>query len=146
VAMVVLLVLAVANFRNFDGLGVQPDGSYDSLTALRHLGPGTWTDPDAARTAADPQLGGMVAGLRTATASLATSALRSNDGRMIFFSPEHATVDPAIPTGCEQLRGIDAIALLIRYAAPDDLRRLGALPCVRPVAGQGGSFAVYAVR
>jgi hypothetical protein len=145
VAAVVLLVPSLANFRNFDGLGVQPDGSYDSLTALRHLGPGTWTDPDAARRAADPQLGGLVDGLRAATGSPERSHLRTNDGRLIFFAPEHFTVDPSVPSTCEELAGIDAVALLIKYTQPADLTRLAALPCVEPVAGAPGSYAVYRV-
>jgi hypothetical protein len=144
-AAVVLLVLALANFRNFDGLGVQPDGSYDSLSALRHLGPGTWTDPHAARRAADPQLGGLVDGLRAATGSPQAARLRTNDGRLIFFSPEHFTVAPTLPGSCADLADIDAVALLIKYAPPADLQRLTELPCVRPVAGAAGSYAVYGV-
>jgi hypothetical protein len=142
-AVLALLGLAVLNFRNYDGLGVQPDGSYSSLTALRELTPSTWTDPDAARRAADPQLGGLVEAARAARPPGGT--LRSNDGRMIFFFLEVLTVDPSVPLRCVDVGDADALALLTNHVTPADQATLGRLPCLRPVAGVPSSYAAYRV-
>jgi hypothetical protein len=143
-AVVVLLGVAVLNFRNYDGLGVQPDGSYSSWTALRKLTPGTWTDPDAARRAADPQLGGLVEGARAARPP--GGLLRSNDGRMIFFFLEDVTIDPNVPLRCVDVGDVDALAVLTNHVSAADQATLGRLPCLRPVAGVPSSYAAYRVR
>ncbi|MEZ5123658.1 MAG: hypothetical protein R2736_19145 [Solirubrobacterales bacterium] len=143
-ALLVVLGLAVLNFRNFDGLGVRPDGSYSSLTALRKLTPSTWTDPDAARRAADPQLGGLVEGARAARP--AGGQLRSNDGRMTFFFLGDVTIVQTVPLRCADVGDVAALALLTNHVPPADQATLGRLPCLEPVAGVPSSYAAYRVR
>jgi hypothetical protein len=135
-----VLVLAVVNFRNFDGLGARPDGSINSLRAFRELTPSTWLHPDRARVAADPQLGGEVDGLRRALAPGAR--LRSNDGRMIFFAVDRADIGPP-PTSCAELRDAGALVLLLNVPEPFDPTGFA---CLQPVVGEAGSYGVWRVR
>jgi 4-amino-4-deoxy-L-arabinose transferase-like glycosyltransferase len=138
-AILLLVALTALNFRNYDALGSRPDGSLNSLRALRELGPSTWTDPDAARSAADPQLGGLVADTRAARP--AGKRVWTNDGRMIFYFLEQTTAtDP--PHSCSELGGYGVVSLLLNVAAPFDA---SSFPCLTPVRVVPGSYGVWRV-
>jgi 4-amino-4-deoxy-L-arabinose transferase-like glycosyltransferase len=138
-AILLLLALAVLSFRTFDGLGARPDGSISSLRALKELTPSTWTNPDAARSAADPQLGGLVADTRATRG--AGERVWTNDGRMIFYFLDQTTVTQP-PTDCAQLHGYGVVALLGNVATPFDA---SGFRCLTPVRVVPGSYAVYRV-
>lgn len=139
-AVVLALGLAVLDVRNYDGLGPRPDGTVDSLRALRDLTPSTWTDPARARIAADPQLGGEVADARAARAASA-GRVWTTDGRLGFFFLDDATVRQP-PARCAQLHGYRVVAVLLNVPAPFDATKL---PCLRAVRVVPGSYAVYRV-
>jgi hypothetical protein len=137
-AMLLLLLLAVLNFRNYDALGSRPDGSLNSLRALKELKPSIWTDPQAARIAADPQLGGLVADTRATRQP--GQRVWTNDGRLIFYFLEQTTAtDP--PQDCEQLRGYGVVALLLNGASTFD----ASFPCLTPIRVVPGSYGVWKV-
>jgi hypothetical protein len=138
-AVIVVALMGVLDLRNFDGLGVQPDGSANAWRALVHLTPDTWLDPDAARTVADPQLGGMVDAIDRELP--ADGRLASNDGRMIYYAPNRADIGD-VPAGCGDLRGDDVLALLLNGAQPFDASRLD---CLEPVDVVPGSYGVWRV-
>jgi len=138
-AVVVVVGMAALDLRNFDGLGVRPDGSVNAVRALRELGPSTWLNPDKARVAADPQLGGMVDAI---DASLpAAGRLATNDGRMIYYAPNRADVGAA-PVSCKELGDAAVLALLLNGAEPFDATKLD---CLAPVAVVPGSYGVWRV-
>jgi 4-amino-4-deoxy-L-arabinose transferase-like glycosyltransferase len=138
-AVVVIALMGVLDLRNFDGLGVRPDGSVNATRALRELTPDTWLDPNAARVAADPQLGGMVDAVR---ASLPPDGrLASNDGRMIYYAPNRADVGAA-PSSCAVLGDADVLALILNGAEPFDPT---SLDCLEPVSVVPGSYGVWRV-
>jgi hypothetical protein len=138
-AILLLVGLSLLNFRNYDALGSRPDGSLNSLRALKELKPSVWTDPDAARIAADPQLGGLVADTRSARP--AGKRVWTNDGRLIFFFLEQTTAtDP--PKDCAELRGYGVLSLLLNGAAPFDP---SVYPCLTPAKVVPGSYGVWRV-
>jgi hypothetical protein len=138
-AILLLVGLGVLNFRNYDALGSRPDGSLNSLRALKELKPSVWTDPDAARIAADPQLGGLVAETRAARPP--GKRVWTNDGRLIFYFLEQTTAtDP--PKDCAELRGYGVLSLLLNVAAPFDA---STYPCLTPAKVVPGSYGVWRV-
>jgi hypothetical protein len=150
-ALALLLVAALADLRNLDAIGVRPDGSVSLLRGLADLKPSTWTDPDAARDAADPQLGGLVTGLRSAVAPAGAGAtIVTNDGRMPFYFQQPLGYATPLPS-CRQLRGADALGLLLNTFGPADYAKLKALDAcpgitLQPIASTAGSYAVWRVR
>jgi 4-amino-4-deoxy-L-arabinose transferase-like glycosyltransferase len=142
-AVFLLIGLALLNFRNFDGLGVQPDGSYDAVSALRKLGPSTWLHPDKARSAADAQLGGEVVAARAARPP--GGILQANDGRITFYFLDDLVIDPVLPADCAALGSAKALALITRGIPAADQAKLGRLPCLTPVGVVPDSYAVYRV-
>jgi 4-amino-4-deoxy-L-arabinose transferase-like glycosyltransferase len=143
-AVLLVIALAVLDFRNYDGLGLQRDGSYNAVSALRHLGPSTWFDADKARSAADPGLGGEVVAARAARPP--GGQLLANDGRMIFFFLRDIEVRGGAPADCASLRGKQAVALLTSFMPQADAERVNGLPCLTAVAVSPGSYAAYRVR
>jgi hypothetical protein len=139
-AVVLLLGLALLDFRNYDGLGSRPDGSLSAIRGLKDLTPGTWTDATKARSAADPQLGGIVADTRTARRP--GTRVWSNDGRQGFYFLGQTTVAPP-PQTCDELRGYGALSVLLNGGATVDTAQL---PCLTPVRVVPGSYAVYRVQ
>lgn len=140
-AIVVMLGLALLNLRNYDGLGARPDGTINSFRALKELTPGTWFDPAEARIAADPQLGGLVVGIRAAREGRGGRVL-TNDGRLGFYFLRDATVTQP-PASCADLEGYDVLAVLLNLPVPFDPT---GFDCLEPVRVVPGSYAVYAVR
>lgn len=139
-AVVVVLLMGVLDLRNFDGLGVRPDGSANAVRALVHLTPDTWLHPNKARAVADPQLGGEVAAVQANLPPGGT--LMSNDGRMIYYAPNRARIGDA-PTTCAEVRGADVLSLLANVPLPEELPTL--TTCLQMVAAEPGSFAVWRV-
>jgi hypothetical protein len=142
-----LLVIAVADLRNLAALGSRPDGSINSVRALRDLTPSTWFDADKARAAADPQLGGLVNGIREARRP--GDRVVTNDGRLLFYFLDDADVLAPVP-GCAELRRYGVVALLTNVFGADEAAQLAKLqrcPGVRltPVAATPGSYAVFRV-
>jgi 4-amino-4-deoxy-L-arabinose transferase-like glycosyltransferase len=138
-AVLVVLLMGVLDLRNFDGLGVRTDGSVNAARALADLTPSTWLHPNAARVAADPQLGGMVDAI---DASLPPDGrLASNDGRMIYYAPDRADI-AGMPTSCADLGDDDVLALILNGAEPFDASQLD---CLKPVAVVPGSYGVWRV-
>jgi hypothetical protein len=137
-AILLLVGLSVLNFRNYDALGSRPDGSLDSLRALKELKPSVWTDPDAARIAADPQLGGEVADTRATRR--AGERVWTNDGRLIYYFLEQTTADQP-PGDCSELVGYGVLTVLMN-GAPFDASRY---PCLTPVRVVPGSYGVWRV-
>jgi hypothetical protein len=145
--VVLLLGLAVLDLRNYDGLGARPDGTVNSVRALRELTPSTWLHPDAARRAADPQLGGLVDATRAARPS--GGRVMTNDGRLPFYFLDETDVVAPLPS-CEQLPGHRVLALIVNGFGPAEVEGLTALTrCrgVRLVPGTSipGSFATYGI-
>jgi hypothetical protein len=138
-AMLLLLLLALLNFRNYDALGSRPDGSLNSLRALKELKPSIWTDPDATRIAADPQLGGLVADTRATREP--GQRVWTNDGRLIFYFLQQTTATEP-PRDCAQLRGYGVVSLLLNGASTFDASRF---PCLTPVRVVPGSYGVWKV-
>jgi hypothetical protein len=138
-AILLLVGLALLNVRNYDALGSRPDGSLNSLRALKELKPSVWTDPDAARIAADPQLGGMVADTRATRP--AGQRVWTNDGRLIFYFLQQTTATNP-PSDCSQLRGYGVLSLLLNFGEPFDASRY---PCLTPVRVVPGSYGVWRV-
>jgi len=133
----------VLDLRNLDGLGTRPDGSNNSVRALRHLPPAAWFDRERARTAADPQLGGLLGAARAATPR--GERLITNDGRMTFFFRDRVQVG-GIPDSCAGLRGYGAVALLTHVFTQAEFDRLDRLKgCLRETASVPGSYAVFRV-
>jgi hypothetical protein len=139
-AIVLVLALAVLDLRNFDGLGAQPGGTINAFQALPHLTPATWTDPDAARTVADPQLGGLVQNARAARRP--GDRLWTNDGRMIFFFLNNLQVSGPTPTRCDELQGSSVVAMLLNVGQPIDP---STLPCLKTVRVASGLYGVWRV-
>jgi hypothetical protein len=134
----IALLAAVLNLRSFDGLGVRPDGTISAGRALADFQLSDLGHPERMRALADPQLAGLLAGLREAAGR--DGALVTSDGRMIFFFGARATV--RVPESCADVRGFAAAGLLGNVAAP-----LPALSgCGRVVASVPGSYTVYAIR
>ncbi len=143
-AVAVLAVIAVADLRNLDGLGIAPDGSISVTRALGDLGPSTWGDPDAARAAADPLLAGMLDAARAGSAG--RGGVVANDGRLVFYWPTGGLeLHTPLPTSCAQLRGRRVLALLTNTFGPAEygrLRELGRCPGIRlvPQRSAQGSY------
>jgi hypothetical protein len=138
-AVVLLVGLATLDLRNFDALGARPDGTINSVRAVRDLTPGTWLHPARAREAADPQLGGEVAAI--ASALPPGGKVMTNDGRLGFYWLGRVTVGQP-PQRCADLRGTDVLALLLNVPQPFDASRFR---CLTPVRVVPGSYAVYRV-
>jgi hypothetical protein len=138
--VIVVLLMGVLDLRNFDGLGVQPDGSANAFRALVHLTPDTWLHPNKARSVADPQLGGEVAAVKADLPPGGT--LMSNDGRMIYYAPDRATIG-APPTTCAEVQGADLLVLLANVPLPQEIPTL--TTCLEPVASEQGSYAAWRV-
>ncbi len=140
--LVVVLAMGVLDLRNLDGLGARPDGSVSAFRALPKLTPGTWLHPSEARSVADPQFGGIVAGSRDAAGR---GRLWTNDGRLIFFFLGRIAVAQP-PASCDRLRGYAALSVLLNTFGPKERAALGRLrPCLRQVRGEPGSYAVFRV-
>ncbi|HEY8583838.1 MAG TPA: hypothetical protein VIL49_12855 [Capillimicrobium sp.] len=137
-AVAVVVALAALDLRNLDGLGARPDGTINSLRALSELTPATWADPDEARRAADPQLGGLVVDSRAARPP--GGRVLTNDGRLGFYFGTSVDVAPP-PQTCADARGYRVVTVLLNVPEPFD----GQLPCLEPVSVQPGSYAVYRV-
>ncbi len=159
--LAVSLVMAVVDLRNFDALGARPDGSINAARFFGDIGVRGWWHPARARTAADPQLGDMLAATRAAAGD--RGRVLTNDGRYGFFFPGRLRVD--FPPSCSAARGFAAISLIVNVLSPlsedrfrrlspaarrvlergrPDPRRLSHCPGLRQVAATRGSFVVFA--
>jgi len=138
-AIVLMLGLALLDLRNYDGLGARPDGTISSFRALRELTPGTWFDPDEARIAADPQLGGLVVDLRAAHRP--GDRVLTNDGRMGFYFLDEVTVAQP-PESCADLEDYAVLGVLLNVPTPFDPT---GFDCLEPVRVVPGSYAVFRV-
>lgn len=102
VVVAVLVVLAIGDLRNLDGLGSRPDGSISASRAVRDLGVSTkWFHVDETRAAADPSLAALVDA--TGSALRTTGRLLTVDGRLGFYFPLRTTRGE--PQRCADLRG-----------------------------------------
>lgn len=104
----VLILMAVVDLRNLDGLGSRPDGSISAARAIGDLGVSGWFDADKARRAADPDLGALVAATGFALAQ-DPGKLLSVDGRLGFYWPLRAVRGE--PQRCVDLRGYGTLVV-----------------------------------
>lgn len=122
VAMIALVGLA--DLRNLDALGSQPDGSISAWTAVRELGVSGWFDREAARHAADPALAEEIAAVR---ASLPPGGrVLSTDGRLGFFWPYQLSHERL--GDCGSLRDVDVFVLITSTLSALDEERREDLP------------------
>jgi 4-amino-4-deoxy-L-arabinose transferase-like glycosyltransferase len=104
----VLILIAVVDLRNLDGLGSRPDGSISAARAIGDLGVSGWFHPAEARRAADPSLGALV---DDTTAAVAGDPRRliTNDGRLPFYWPLRTS--RAEPQHCADLQGYGTLVV-----------------------------------
>jgi 4-amino-4-deoxy-L-arabinose transferase-like glycosyltransferase len=123
VVAAILIVIAVVDLRNLDGLGQRTDGSIDAARTVRALGVTGWFDPARARAAADPSLGALVDD--TSAAMRAPGRLIGADGRLGFYWPTRAT--RAEPQRCADLRGYRTLVVTESSTglAPERAQALG---------------------
>jgi len=104
----VLILIAVVDLRNLDGLGSRPDGSVSAARAIGDLGVSGWFHSAEARRAADPSLGALVDDTTAAVAG-DPRPLLTNDGRLPFYSPLRTTRGE--PQRCRALRGYGTLVV-----------------------------------
>jgi len=104
----ILILIAVVDLRNLDGLGSRPDGSVSAARAIGDLGVSGWFDSAEARRAADPSLGALVDDTTAAVAG-DPRRLLTNDGRLPFYWPLRTARGE--PRRCGDLRGYGTLVV-----------------------------------
>jgi 4-amino-4-deoxy-L-arabinose transferase-like glycosyltransferase len=161
----VLILIAVVDLRNLDGLGSRPDGSISAARAIGDLGVSGWFHTDEARSGADPDLGALVDATGSALEQ-DPGKLLSVDGRLGFYWPLRAVRGE--PQRCDDLRGYGTLVVTQSATGLDEEREAeltrgelaeatgGAAadpafwtrcrdPATRQLAANPGSFAVFRV-